>query len=177
MKNIIDKKFCTEIGFIKKSHGIKGELLIVYNEGIDEIIEELEFLFFEFNGLLVPFFIHSIYSVGSTSAVLLFDQLDSKEKVKEFVGCKLYIAQDLLQKKNFSIPLKLTEGFTVYDRLIGKIGKITVIENFGGNLVLNVDYNGKEIMIPYNEKILYQFDPDNQMLTLDCPEGLIDLND
>jgi 16S rRNA processing protein RimM len=177
MRKPINREECTEIGFVKKTHGVKGELQIFFQEGIDEIIEELEYILFEFEGLLVPFFIESIFSIGSNSAIILFDTLTSKEKSNEFTGCKLFIENEWFSENNLSFSPQLIVGFTLSDPEKGVIGKITNIDDFGGNLVLSVDYNGKEILIPFNEELLHHFNPKDQTLIMECHEGLFNLND
>jgi 16S rRNA processing protein RimM len=177
MRKPIHIEECTEVGFIKKTHGVKGELFITYQEGIDEIIEEIEYLFFEFEGHLVPFFIESIFSIGPNSAIILFDTLTSKEKANEFVGCKLFIENEWFSEGNLPFSAEMIVGFTLSDRDKGEIGKITAIDDFGGNMVLSVDYNGKEILIPFNEELLHKFNPKDRSLMMECHEGLFDLND
>jgi 16S rRNA processing protein RimM len=177
MRKPINKEECTEIGFVKKTHGTKGELNIFYQEGIDEVIEELEYLFFEFEGNLVPFFIDSIFSIGSNAAIILFETLDSKEKANEFVGCKLFIEKEWFEENNLPFSPEMIIGFTLSDCDKGVIGNITAIDDFGGNLVLSVDYHGKEILIPFNEELLHQFNPKEKNLLMECHEGLFDLND
>lgn len=177
MRKPINREECIEIGFVKKTHGVKGELQIFFQEGIDEIIEELEYIFFEFEGHLVPFFIDSIFSIGSSSAIILFDTLTSKEKATEFAGCKLFIEKEWFTEGNLPFSAEMIVGFTLSDPDKGEIGTITAIDDFGGNLVLSVDFNGKEILIPFNEELLHQFDPKSRKLVIECHDGLFDLND
>jgi 16S rRNA processing protein RimM len=177
MRKPVNREKCTEIGFVKKTHGVKGELQIFFQEGIEEIIEELEYIFFDFEGHLVPFFIDSIFSISTNSAVILFETLTSKEKANEFAGCRLFIEKDWLTENNLSFSPQLVVGFILFDPAKGKIGKITGIDNFGGNLVLSVDSEGKEILIPFNENLLHKFNPKDQTLIMECHEGLFDLND
>jgi 16S rRNA processing protein RimM len=177
MRKPINIEACNEIGYIKKTHGTKGELNVSYQEGIEEIIEELEYIFFEFEGHLVPFFIESIFSIGPSSAIILFDTLDSKEKAYEFVGCKLFIEKEWFNENSLPFSPEMIVGFTLTDPDKGEIGKITSVDDYGGNLVLSVDFKGKEILIPFNEELLHQFNEKEQTLVIECHEGLFDLND
>jgi 16S rRNA processing protein RimM len=176
MRKPVSKENCTEIGYVKKTHGVKGELQVFYQEGIEEILDDLEFIFFEYEGLLVPFFIDSIFSSGANSAVILFKTLDSKEKATEYAGCKLFIDTCLLLEEEASYSPQLLIGFTVSDVQIGKIGEISVIEDFGGNIVFTVLVKGKEILIPFHDELLVEFNPAKKLIVLDCPEGLLELN-
>ena len=176
MKRIIDKANCTEIGFVKKTHGIKGELLIYYREGIEGIIDESEYIFFEYEGLLVPFFIESVYSIGPDSAIVHFETLASKEISASFVGCKLYIESEKLSQSQIHFTPFMMKGFTLFDLEKGEIGEITVVDDFGGNVVLTVLFKNKEILIPFNEELITHFNSTEQTVTMNCPEGLIELN-
>jgi 16S rRNA processing protein RimM len=177
MRKAIDRDNCFEIGFVKKTHGVKGEVQIAFQEGLDEIIEELEYLFFEIEGLLVPFFIDSIFSIGTNSSIVLFETLDSKEKANEFTGSKLFIEKKWLTENEIPSSPQLLVGFTLIDPQKGEIGKITHVDDYGGNLVITVKYKRKDILIPLNEELIHQFNPKEQTLILECHEGLFDLND
>ncbi|HNW51606.1 MAG TPA: ribosome maturation factor RimM [Prolixibacteraceae bacterium] len=177
MRKAIDRDNCFEIGFVKKTHGVKGEVQIAFQEGLDEIVEELEYLFFEVEGLLVPFFIDSIFSIGANSAIILFETLDSKEKANEFTGCKLFIEKEWLAENDIPFSPQLLVGFTLIDPSKGKIGKITHVDDYGGNFVITVLHKRKEILVPLNEDLIHQFNPKELTLTIECHDDLFDLND
>lgn len=177
MRKSIHKEDCTLIGFVKKTHGVKGELQISYQEGIENIIDNLEYLFFEYEGLLVPFFIDYIYSSGPSSAIILFKTLDSKEKAAQFMGCKLFVDNSELESEEAIYSPQLLIGFTVYDTEKGKIGEIVEVEDFGGNIVFTVTFKRKKVLIPFHDELLVEFDPKEKKIVLDCPEGLLEMND
>jgi len=83
MRKPININNCTEIGYVKKTHGVKGELQVFYQEGFEELLDELEFIFVKYEGLLVPFFIESVFSSGSSSAIVQFETLTSKEMANQ----------------------------------------------------------------------------------------------
>lgn len=172
----IDIKNCIDVGFIKKPHGIKGELLVVFNGGVNDSIEDLDFLFFEIDGLIVPYFIEEMTWRSDGSIVFKFNLINSKEKAQLFVGYKIFINKDDLIFDDNDFDPHYLINFKVVDSKLGFIGEINAINDFGGNIVFNVQYGNNEIMIPFNEDLLVSFDQDNSTLTLDCPEGLFDLN-
>lgn len=176
MRKPISKEDCTEIGYVKKTHGVKGELQIFYEEGVEDLLDELEYIFFEYEGLLVPFFIDTVFSSGATSAIILFKTLGSKEKANSYTGCKLFIEIERLADVEADFSPQLLKGFTVSDIRKGKIGEISEIEDFGGNIVFTITVKRKKILIPFHDELLVEFDPAKKVIVLDCPEGLIDLN-
>ncbi len=177
MNKTIDRNKCTEVGYIKKTHGVKGELLISFEEGLDDIIESLEYIFFEVEGLLVPFFIEEIAVRDNLSAAVLFDTLNNKEKAGQYVGCKLFVESNLLSGNIDNLNPVLIKGFSVYDSTLGLLGEIEEINDYGGNFVLSVTKGKKEILIPFNDDFLVSFNESERKIILHCPEGLIDLND
>jgi 16S rRNA processing protein RimM len=65
-------------------------------------------------------------------------------------------------------------GYTLFDVQFGEIGPIEAMDDFAGNIVLNVNCKGEELLIPYNDDILVALDEDKKQITLNLPDGLID---
>lgn len=172
----IDKKNCISVGFIKKPHGIKGELLVVFESQLNDAIEDLDFLFFEIDGLLVPFFIEEMAWRSDESLIFKFKHINSKEKAQDFVGYKIFVDKEALLFSDADFDPHYLIGFDVSDKQFGAIGKIVEVNDYGGNVVFTVDYKNSEIMIPYNDDLLVSFDQANEQIVLNCPEGLFDLN-
>jgi len=61
------------------------------------------------------------------------------------------------------------------DKTLGNIGMITNVDDFAGNIVLTVLYKGEELLIPYNENLLVDSDESQKTITLQLPEGLIEI--
>jgi 16S rRNA processing protein RimM len=166
------------IGYILKPHGLKGGMILEIEEGYEEVLEDSECLLVEVEGGLVPFFVteDGINFRSSTSLSLSFDGYDCVEKVRPFCGCKIFIHKDIgidqINNEEFNELIDVT----VFDKKRGKLGKIIRVDNFSGNVVLNVGYAGREVLIPLSEQLIIRLDEINKELYLDCPEGLIDLN-
>ena len=70
-----------------------------------------------------------------------------------------------------------------YDDLVGlevssikgkKIGIVTSIYNNGRHDILNIDYNGKNVAIPYVDAFIKDVDIDNKVIIVELIKGLID---
>jgi 16S rRNA processing protein RimM len=177
MRNPADKKNCTEIGYVKKTHGVKGELQLFYQEGIEELLDELEYIFVDYEGLLVPFFIETVFSSGATSAIVQFDTLTSKEKASQFTGCKLFIETEHLEASEVQFSPQLLKGSTVVDDEEQLVGTITEVNDYGGNLVITIGTGKNEILLPFHEDLLLEFNPKKKKIVMELPEGLIGMND
>lgn len=174
---IIEKKDFTPIGTIQKPHGLKGEIILLYDENFEESLEEAEILFVEIEGGLVPFFIggEGLRFRTSDSAIILFEDLESQDKVKELIGCKVYIPNEEIIEPEEMNPLSYLDGFMVFDKKMGKLGPVVGIDDYAGNIVITVNHPRSEILIPLSDNIIEQINEDKQELFLDCPEGLIEL--
>ena len=173
----INKDNCSEIGFLKKTHGIQGELLLVFSNGMEDAIAEPEYLFLEVDGLLVPFKVEELAWRGDNTASIRLGYIDSKEEAQPYAGCKVFADNDDLQVTEEHFNIHHLVGFTLIDRKIGTVGPIEEVNDFGGNLVLTVNYKGEEVMIPFNEELLDSFDYENSTLLLECPDGLFDVDE
>lgn len=165
------------VGTIVKPHGLKGDVIVEIAEGYDDLLADSDYLLVEADGGLVPFFIseEGINFRTSTTLSLAFDDLDTVEKVRPYCGCKIYLNKDADLEQEQEGEFDDLIGVTVFDQERGKLGKISRADNFSGNVVLTIDYKGKEILIPFSEDIILQFDEERKELHLDCPKGLIEL--
>jgi len=165
------------VGTIVKPHGLKGDMILEFEEGFEETLAESDHILVEVEGGLVPFFIseEGVNFRTSTSLTLKFDDLDTIEKVRPYCGCKIYLHKDTNQEQPVSDELNELIGFTVSDRMRGELGKIIWVDDFAGNVVLTIQHASHELLVPLSEELILQFDREKQELLLDCPEGLIDL--
>lgn len=165
------------VGTIVKPRGLKGDVIVEMAEGYNDFLADSDYLLVEAEGGLVPFFIseEGINFRTATTLSLAFDDLDSVEKVRPYCGCKIYLHKDTGKEQEEEGEFDELIGVTVFDKERGELGTISRTDNFSGNVVLTVDYKGKEVMIPFSEDIILQFDEEKKELHLDCPEGLIEL--
>jgi 16S rRNA processing protein RimM len=175
-RNPIQRNNLSEVGFIKKVHGIQGELLVVFENGMEEAIEGPAFVFVEVEGLPVPFFVEGSTWRRDGSVNFKLRYIDSKEKAQEYIGCKVAVDNDNLNLNKVTFDPNQLIGYTVVDQKIGIIGKIEVVNDFGGNMVFSVNYKGNEVLVPFDDDLLVSFNRETATLVMDCPDGLLDLN-
>ncbi len=173
----IIKSDCIEVGYIQKPHGLKGEVIVVFEAEYSETFEEIEILLIDIDGGLVPFFIedHELRFRNDESVICKFMFVDSLSKAKELVGCKVYVSdEDLVSREGSGIESALI-GMTVFDTKFGEVGKIGRVDDFSGNLVITVNHLKAEIMIPLSDEFILSLDEESRELHLNCPNGLIDI--
>lgn len=173
----LDKKDCTQVGYIQKPHGTKGEVIVVFEDEFIETIESAEYFFIEIDGGLVPFFIseEDLRYKNNESVIVKFDYVNSPSKAKELTGCNLFVFNRELGEQDYPVTYSSLIGMTVIDQSSGDLGKISRIDDFSGNVVITVMHSSAEILIPLSDHIIKGIDEMNKKLYLTCPEGLVDI--
>lgn len=173
----IPKSDCTQVGFFRKTHGVHGELVLEYEPEFESSLEEAERFFIELEGLLVPFFIpeNGLRFKSSKSAIVKLRWVDDENYARRLVGCTVWLFSNEIVINGEEESVEIFVDYMLEDEKLGTIGKITHVDDFSGNLVLNVDYNGAEILVPFNEDFLILADEKQKVLKLNLPDGLIEL--
>ncbi|MFW6257842.1 MAG: ribosome maturation factor RimM [Prolixibacteraceae bacterium] len=171
----IPKADCTQIGFIRKLHGIHGEVVLEFESRFEYSVEEATRFFVELDGLLVPFFVagNGLRFKSGKSALVIFDDVNSENYARRLVAQKVYLFHyDIVDgvEEEDDFPFL---NYVLNDSGSGKIGTITDVKDFSGNMVMTVDYHGEDILIPFSEDFLVSTDEVHKTVTMDLPEGLI----
>ena len=173
----IPKADCTQIGFIRKTHGVWGELTIDFDSAFELSLSKSERLFLELDGLLVPFFIadEGLWIKSSKSAIVKFDWVDSEEYARRLTGSPVFLfsSEIISEEKDMSVPG--FENYLLEDETLGLIGTITRIDDYSGNIVFTVTGEKSELLIPFNVELLVSVNQQQRTIKLKIPDGLIDL--
>ena len=172
----IPKGDCENIGFIRKTHGIHGDLVLEFEPHYEYSVEEAERFFVELEGLLVPFFVkdRGLRFKTGNSAIVTLDLVETEKYAKRLVGNSVFLYQmEIVDEPEQSLESKF-ENYLVVDKTIGEIGLISQVDDYAGNIVLTVGFRGEELLIPYNDELLEEVDEVQKTITMDLPEGLIE---
>jgi 16S rRNA processing protein RimM len=164
------------IGKIIKPHGIEGEMLFEFKTAVFDT-EDAEFLLFDMDGILIPFFIESYRFTSEKSALIHLEDVETDEKARIFSGKTVYMPNDFLEKIHpEDAGTDYFIGFDVTDEHGQKLGTVIEIDESTQNMlfVLRTGNDG-ELLIPANDDLVQKIDHDNRMLHLKLPEGLLDI--
>jgi 16S rRNA processing protein RimM len=172
----IPKADCTKIGFIRKTRGVHGELVLEFEEQFEFSVEDATRFFLEIDGLLVPFFVaeNGLRINTARSAFVNFDWVGSEKYAHRLIGANVFLFTSEIVDEPEDAGLSELEGFALFDKNNEEIGVISHVEDFSGNTVLTVGSGHEEILVPFNEDFLVSIDADNKILILDLPDGLIE---
>ncbi|KAF0199172.1 MAG: 16S rRNA processing protein RimM [Bacteroidetes bacterium] len=164
------------LGKILKLHAAKGALLIHLDTDSPENYTELESVFVQMNGQLIPFFIESLEHRHNNNAVVTFADIDSTDQASLLISCALFLPLTMLP------PLTGTrfyyhevKGFSVMDENFGEAGIIEEVLEYPHQAVLRVLFKGKEILIPITDEIILEVNRETRTIHTRAPEGLIEL--
>ncbi len=166
---------CFRIGSVLKTKGLKGEMqLYVDFDGLEAV--NFNALFIEIGGKLAPFFVESIKYQQKNAAYLYLEDVDTIEKAAPLVKKDIYLPNKLKPKKKKSdFTLKDLKGFTAIDENEGELGEITAIHEYPQQLIAAVTYKNCEVLFPLNEEIIKGIDVVSEIVTIDLPEGLLEI--
>lgn len=163
------------LGTITKPFGFKGQLFVYLDTDQPEKYQNLDAVFIDLDGELIPYMIKDIQLRGGNQAVVTFEDLTADE-AKSLIKSELYLPLSMLQ------PLTGNQfyyheviGFKVIDQKRGYIGIIVDFIDLSQQPIMQIDHNGTEILIPAVDEFIKTIDRVKKVIYIEAPEGLIDI--
>jgi 16S rRNA processing protein RimM len=172
----MQKEDCFFLGKIVKKYSFKGELLIKLDTDEPAIYEGMDSVFVELRNNLIPFFIERSQLHKSQLLRVKFEEVDTEQDADSLMKCDLYLPLEFLPKlEDDKFYFHEIIGFTVEDANYGTVGIIKGINDSTAQTLFEIDKDGTEILIPMNDHFIKKVDKKNKTITVETPEGLIDL--
>jgi 16S rRNA processing protein RimM len=173
---MFSKEDCFRLGNVAKLHGYKGEVSIFLDVDDPQEYKGLESVFVEIDGKLIPFFLEHLHLRNKGFAVAKFETIDSQKKAELILRCGLYLPLDLLPEteENEFYHFEI-ENFKVIDEIHGEIGVVKYVIDLTSNPIIQIDFNGIEILIPKQDEFIKEVDWEKETIHIKAPDGLIDM--
>jgi ribosomal 30S subunit maturation factor RimM len=176
--HIIHAKPTQKVGFVVKTHGYKGGLLLALTppydevqEGILALIEEKGFLLLVIEDQWVPY---EISDINVLSGIVSLKNIINPEQAETLCGLSFCLPADELQP--FHATLSEWKAYTLLNSQGKKMGVIQQTISMPGHTLLNViNDNGKDFLVPFHPELLVSVQDDLKQITLLIPDGLEDL--
>lgn len=164
------------IGRILKPHGIQGEMFIEFFIDIFDN-EELPFLIFELEGIMVPFEIVEFRSRSWQTATIRLEGINTEEEARQFTGLDIHVLKDVVRmEEKEEVPTEFFVGFQIFDADTKKsVGIISKVDSSTDNTLFIVDNEGDELLIPASEDYIININMDEKTIQMSLPSGLLDL--
>lgn len=162
-----------EIGYVIRTHGVKGHVRIAFDDACKELSES-EALYFLIKGVHMPHFISEISWFSNGDALVLFEELHNREEADLYTKRPVFGPAEWLTEEE-------EEGgdayldWQIHDATYGVIGKVVGSADMGAYLLLTVDHQGREVLIPLHDDLITGTNEQTMTLQTALPSGLLDL--
>ncbi|MGQ1945658.1 ribosome maturation factor RimM [Geofilum sp. OHC36d9] len=173
---MILKEQLVKLGVLAKPHGVAGEVLLRVVPQWEGYSPDPSFLFVDLNGGLVPFEVLTMREKNDSDLLVSLDTIQTGDDARALQGADVYIEEEALgEPGDEEVSLRQLIDYTVSDVNRGLLGKVTDVSDSPVNPLLQVDYNGKDVLIPFQADFIHHIDPKKRTISLQTPPGLIDL--
>ncbi len=161
-----------KIGRLGKAHGVKGEVTFMFDDDIFDRVDA-DYLILEVDGILVPFFMEEYRFRSDSTALVKFEDIDTQERARELTNCDVYFPRHLAEESDEDMSWNYLVGFELADAASHQtIGRIVSVDDTTMNILFELE-DGK--LIPASEELITDIDQDKKRITIDLPEGLLEL--
>jgi len=168
---------CFNLGYIAKLHGFKGEVSLFLDVTDPSNYQNLKSVYLEMNkGELVPFSIQNIKLMNKGFMTVQFAGIDSELQARELLKKTAFLPVTMLpQLSDKEFYDHEIISFEVIDIHEGNIGRVVQVIDLPSNPLLQLDFEGKEVLIPLIPGLVINVNRSGKILTIESPPGLIDL--
>ncbi len=163
------------IGYFTKTKGLKGELQLFFEFDLYEDLD-LDVLFVDINGKLVPYFVSKVKVYPNNTALFYFDDIDHIDKAQPLLKKKAYLPLTKMPERDEE-DFEFTDlkGYLVSDENHGELGEIIEVNEYPQQFVATISHKEREILFPLNEDFIIEIDDEERILYVELPEGLLDI--
>lgn len=170
------KDDCFYLGKIVKKYSFKGELLAKLDTDEPDMYNNIDAIFIDLRGNLVPFFVEKSQLHKSDLLRLKFEDIETEADAEALLKSDLYLPLEMLPKlEGNKFYFHEVIGYTIIDLNFGEVGIINNINDSTAQAIFEIDRNGIEILIPMNDEFIVKVDRSKKVIHVNTPEGLIDL--
>ena len=185
MRKNVSELELVQVAHIVKSYNTTGSVIVKYTSSLLEEFNINEPVFIYFDNLPVPFFISTLEKKGNSGAVVKFDSVNDLIHAEEFVQKSVYVSSLDIDEESISDDIDNLRAFLtdckVFNQNDTLVGSIIDYHNFPNNPCIEVSLNKKDppseesILIPFNENLIIEFNPQKRYLKMEIPNGLLEL--
>lgn len=155
------------IGVIKKTHGLKGEVLVKSLTDFERFKKD-EIVYIEVNNQYKELKIRSVKD-STKGLIISFYDLHHISHVDSFRGSYLYTDQEpTLEENEYHVDDLI--GKEVYDQNNNYVGVVKDVEDVPQGHLLRITTENKEALVPFNEVFVEDI---SEVIKINVIEGLL----
>ncbi|UFH31288.1 ribosome maturation factor RimM [Chryseobacterium sp. C-71] len=169
------KEDCYLLGKITRRHGLAGNVILKLDTDQPELYRNLDSIFVEINGLLVPFFIEKT-SWSKLDAVNISFKNSSEALVDQSLNKDVYLPLTSLPKLTGNqFYYHEVIGYEIFDQNDNNCGVIRSVNDQTAQNYFVTNLDGKEVVIPLIKDWIIEVNREERFIKMQVPEGLIDV--
>ena len=172
----MDRKDFYYLGRITKLFGYKGEVIFYFD--VDDVTEyrNLDAVFIDVNGDLIPFLIKKLRLHKGNTAVVRIQDIDELEDAQRLINTELYLPLSTLPKlQGTKFYYHEIIGYTVVDAEVGIVGVVEEVNDQTAQALLVIKEGFREVLFPIVDELIDRLDRKEKKIYVRFPEGLLDL--
>ena len=170
------KDDCFYLGQIVSKFSFKGELQIKLDTDEPELYENLESIFVDYRNKLIPFFVEKSNLQKSNLLRVKLEEVDEEADADDLLKREVYLPlSQLPQLGDNQFYYHEIIDYKAVDETHGNIGCIKFVNDQTMQALFFIDFKGKEIIIPVNDRFIQKVDKEEKTIYFKTPEGLIDM--
>ena len=172
----MNKKNCFILGKLTKPFKYSGELVLWMDVDDAGLYQEIRLIWLEMRQQLVPYSIIKLKPHNDRFIVKL-EGVNTEVGAKGLCGKDIYLPSEMLPElDDGTFYFHEVPGWTVINIEDGEeLGEILRVIDHGPYPMLEVENDGKELILPLPENFKIEVDRKNKVLKVEVPEGLVDV--
>lgn len=171
------KEDCFFLGTVVAKYSFKGEVLIKLDTDDPPKYLSLASFLLEHPTGLVPYFTRAVKLHKTQLLRVSIEGVNSEQEARALIGKSVYLPLDQLPPLNDDqFYYHEIIGFEIVDPNKGSVGTIVNINDTSPQVLLEVNYINKKVLIPLVDELIRKIDKENKQLHLSIPNGLLKLD-
>ncbi len=165
------------VGKVLRAHGLEGGIVVRSHSGSDACFLEAGSVFLR-RGNEEPREYRVIgVSPRKRGCMLRLEGVNSRDEAELYKESEVHVRKSDLSRKEGEYFWHELLGLKVYGDSGECLGRVAHILTAGGHDIYVVREGGKEILVPATQEIIKHIDLENETMSIQEIEGLIDLNE
>ncbi|MDR3143006.1 MAG: ribosome maturation factor RimM [Tannerellaceae bacterium] len=173
---MIKKEDIVPVGHFAKLHGIKGDINLILSADVSFDEWDEPYIICETDGILVPFYLEEYRYKSDTTLFVKLENVDSDEAAREYTNREVFCPPGVVRNHDDdSFAWSHFIGYKVVDTAHGLLGEIINIDESTLNILFVINHKENELLIPATGELILSADHGGRQLTVELPDGLLDL--
>lgn len=164
------------LGKVIRSIGADGKLSIRLTYRDWDLLENWEPLWLKLQQTWVPFFISDYEVYKNQYLQTHLETINNQKDAEELIGEPVFLFPEKHNDQELdNDSLEQLAGYTLLNQNNEKIGVISDLISNNESYIATID-NPEQTMIPIHEDLIIEWNRENKHITIEIPDGLLDLN-